>query len=261
MTFAFVNQKGGVGKTTTCVTLGSFLVSRGKKVLVVDCDPQENATVFMGARKEKGKDLYHVLTEREAVEDCIVATAQTGLFCLPASENLAALDMEFASQPDRFFRLRLALSRIRSPFDFIFIDSPPSLGLLPVMALTCAQFAFIPLQGEYFSLEGLTRALKTIQHIQETSNSELELFGILLNMVDSRTLLARQVEQELREHFGEKVFEVVVPRLIKFAEAPGFEKPLYEFDRTSQASQIYEKLTDEFLKRLDSMGSASSAIL
>lgn len=260
MTLSFVNQKGGVGKTTTCVTLASFLVARGSKVLIVDSDPQGNATVFTGARGEAGLDLYRALMGEHSPEACIAKTSQTGLFCLPSSMDLAGVDLDLASHADRFFRMRGLLAQIRSPFDFIFIDTPPSLGLLPVMALTGSDGCVVPMQAEYFSLEGLARVVQTIRHVQETANPKLTIFGILLNMVDSRTTLAKQVEEDLRSHFGDQVFRTIIPRLVRFAEAPGFEKPLYELDRLSQAGKIYEQFSEEFVERCRAFSGAEGVV-
>lgn len=247
---SFANQKGGVGKTTTAINLASALVEKGRRVLVIDLDPQGNSTVSLGYdRKEVFISIYEVLIEGMNPQSAIFPTVQDGLFILPANENLPGAEVLLVDRPDRMHLLTVALSVIRSQYDFIFIDCPPSLGILTLNGLTASDGVLITLQPEFLALEGLTQLLKTIDLVREQLNPSLEITGVLLTMYDSRTRLTREVETEVRSFFEGKttVFKTVIPRNVRIAEAPSHGLPVTIYARRSPGAMAYRDLAAEVL--------------
>lgn len=246
---AVTNQKGGVGKTTTVINLGASLASGDLRVLVVDCDSQGNCSSGLGFDKSSGKpNLYDVLMREVAVKDAIYATEIDSLFLLPAGKDLVGATLELADLDRREFVLRSVLELVRADYDIILLDSPPSLGLLTVNVLAAADGLLIPIQCEYFAMEGLTDLLDTIERIRSAFNPSLELVGILLTLYDERLTLCRQVEEDLRAHFGSAVFRTVIPRNVRLAEAPSFGKPILLYDIKSRGAISYLNLAKELLK-------------
>jgi chromosome partitioning protein len=245
-TIAFVNHKGGVGKTTTAVNLGAWLALFGKSVLVVDLDPQANATTGLGvdARRVAG-NTYQILVENLALEDAIEATAVRNLYCVPSTIDLAGAEIELVTAFSRELRLSKALESIAGEFDFVFIDCPPSLGLLTVNALAAGSEVIVPIQCEYYALEGLGQLLKNLNLVQTNLNPQLQLSGIVLTMYDSRTRLSEQVAAEVRGHFPGRVYEAVIPRSVRLSEAPSYGQPVALYDPRSKGSLAYRALALE----------------
>lgn len=244
---AVVNQKGGVGKTTTCVNLGCALHNRNKKVLICDCDPQGNCTSGMGVDKGSSPSVYDVLINGVEAEKAVIKTKFGDI--MPSNQELSGATVELVELEDREFVLKNALAKLKGEYDFIFIDCPPSLELLTLNALCAADSVLVPLQCEYFAMEGLTDLLTTIKMTNRRLNSELVLEGLVLTMYDSRTKLSSQVENEMREHFGDKVYKTKIPRNVRLSEAPSHKKPAIAYDRMSKGSRAYMKLGSEFIKR------------
>lgn len=243
------NQKGGVGKTTTAINLATFIALAGRNVLVVDCDPQANATSGLGVDKRQVKDsIYDVLINNKEISQVLVNTKVRNLFLVPSSFNLTGLEIELVSTEGREFRLKRALENIRPAFDYILLDSPPSLGLLTLNTLTACKSALIPLQCEYYALEGLSQLLNTIGLVRQNLNPHLEIEGVLLTMADFRTNLTEEVIKEARAFFNEKVYRTVIPRSIKLGEAPGFGLPVILYDKNSHGARSYYEFAKEFLK-------------
>ncbi len=243
------NQKGGVGKTTTAINLGACLAAAERRTLLVDCDPQSNSTSGLGLRAVEGKNLYRVLLGECAAEEAVVPTELSYLSVLPASRDLAGAEIELVPQMSRETKLRHALEPLREKYDFILLDCPPSLGLLTVNALTASDSVLIPLQTEYYAMEGLSQLLHSIELVRKHLNPSLALEGIVLTMADQRNNLSRQVAEEVRQHFGAKVFEAAIPRNVRLSEAPSHGKPVLLYDISSRGAESYLALADEFLAR------------
>jgi len=248
---AIVNQKGGVGKTTTAVNLGASLAALEKRTLVIDLDPQANATSGTGCPKSGIPSMYSVLIEGHDIHTVVQDAGLPTLRLAPSSIDLVGADLELAEIEGREHRLKGALDDVRDEYDFILIDCPPSLGLLTVNALTAADVVVVPLQCEYYALEGVSQLVHTVDRVRETLNPELEIAGIILTMYDERINLARQVAEEIRNFFGDKVFETVIPRNVRLAEAPSFGKPILLYDVKSRGSEAYLQLAQEFTRKLE----------
>ena len=243
---AVVNHKGGVGKTTTAINLGAWLALEGYSVLVVDMDPQANATTGLGVDPRRvSSSSYQILVGGSPIEDAIEPTAVRNLFCVPSTIDLAGAEIELVTAFSRELRLRKALESLEDEFDFVLIDCPPSLGLLTVNSLAGATEVVVPIQCEYYALEGLGQLLKNINLIQTNLNPELSLCGIVLTMYDGRTRLSEQVAKEVRAHFPGKVFSTVIPRSVRLSEAPSFGQPVALYDPNSRGSIAYRNLALE----------------
>jgi chromosome partitioning protein len=242
------NQKGGTGKTTSAINIASYLAVLGKKVMLVDLDPQANATSGIGVNKHNvQKSTYHVLLEELEIREILQPTAIPNLFLAPSNLDLTGAEVELVGVLGREYRLKRALQKEKDNFDFIIIDSPPSLGLLTINGLGAADSVIIPVQCEYYALEGLTQLHNTIRLIKENVNSSLVIEGVLLTMADFRTNLTKEVILEVRNHFKDKVYQSVVPRNIRLTEAPSFGKPIVLYDKDSLGAQKYEELCKEIL--------------
>jgi chromosome partitioning protein len=249
-TIACANQKGGVGKTTTVVNIGTYLALAGKRVLVVDVDPQGNATSGFGVDRSKLElTLYEPLVEGVDVARTIVATSVPGLSLVPSSVELAGAEVELAAVDKRERRLRHVLASVKSVYDYILLDCPPSLGLLTVNALTAADSVLIPLQSEYYALEGLTQLVATVNLVRDHLNPDLEITGVVLTMYDARTNLSADVAGEARRHLGAAVFETIIPRSVRLSEAPSFGLPIAMYRPDSRGAEAYAALTAELLRR------------
>lgn len=247
---AVINQKGGVGKTTTAVNLGTYLAKSGKKVLILDLDPQGNATSGFGYNKEDITGcVYNVLIDGVSIHRVKKETKQPKLHLAPASMNLAAAEIELVSQLAREHKLKMAINEVSDTYDYVLIDCPPSLGLLTINGLVASDSVLIPVQAEYYALEGLGQLLTTIKRVRTSLNPNLELLGVLVTMHDRRTTLSRQVEDELKKHFGGKVFDSVIPRSIRLAEAPSHGKAIVDYDKFSKGATAYKNLAKEVIKR------------
>ena len=245
---AICNQKGGVGKTSTAVSLASCLALEGKKTLLIDLDPQGNSTSGLGVNKsEVQKSSYHALLESIPLSEILTRTCVDNLEIIPANQDLAATEVELVGELGREGRLRKAVSQLDPSFETVIIDCPPSFGLLTINALTAANTVLIPIQCEYYALEGLSQLVKTINLIKDNLNPSLEIEGILMTMADYRTKLTQEVIDEVRKHFGPKVYQTVIPRNIRLSEAPGFGKPIFLYDKDSEGARKYRDLTKEFI--------------
>jgi chromosome partitioning protein len=243
---AIANQKGGVGKTTTAVNLGAALADLGFRVLVIDLDPQGNATTGLGVNaRSVGASTYDVLMSDTPIEDCVEPTSVRNLFVCPATIDLAGAEIELVPAMSRELKLRRAVDAVRPDYDFVFIDCPPSLGLLTVNGLAAADGVLVPIQCEYYALEGLGQLLRNISLVRQNLNPPLDVIGIVLTMFDARTKLAEQVEREVRDHFGARVYRTVVPRTVRISEAPSFGQPVTVFDATSRGARAYRTLAEE----------------
>ena len=252
---ALANQKGGVGKTTTAINLGASLAACDRRVLLIDLDPQANATSGIGLSKNDPKSMYSVLLDGAGLRGIIRETELPTLHVAPSSVDLVGAEVELGDTEDRQFRLRNAIEPIKNEYQYILIDSPPSLGLLTVNALTAANSVLVPMQCEYFAMEGVSQLLTTIERVQGSLNPELEIEGIALTMYDDRMNLARQVAEEVRTHFGDKVYRTVIPRNVRLGEAPSFGKPIILYDIRSRGSEAYVSLAKEFISRAESISS------
>ena len=245
---AVCNQKGGTGKTTSAINIATFLAAQGKKVILIDLDPQANATSGVGINKhDVKKSTYHVLLEEVDIKDILQPTAVNNLWLAPSNLDLTGAEVELVGVLGREYRLKRALQKERDNFDFIIIDSPPSLGLLTINGLCAADTVLVPVQCEYYALEGLTQLVNTVNLVKEHLNPNLDIEGVLLTMADFRTNLAKEVIQEVRNYFHEKVYHTIIPRNVRLTEAPGFGKPIALYDKESLGAQKYEELSQEFL--------------
>ena len=246
---SLVNQKGGVGKTTSSVNLASALALKDYKCLVIDMDPQGNASRALSSDPNQ-PTVYSALSGAIEIQETIQKTELDSLFLISSNSHLAAFGLEIFKEKDWEFCLKKKIQPLVSDFDYIFIDCPPSLGPLTVNVLTASQKFIVPLQCEYYALEGLSQLIETIRRVKSHFNPELEFQGILLTMFDSRNRLSHQIESEVRQHFEDKVFQTIVPRNVRLSEAPGFGKSIFQYDPKSLGAKVYFKLSSEFEKRL-----------
>lgn len=248
---AIINQKGGVGKSTTAINASAALGQLGKKILLVDLDPQGNTTSGLGI--EKGTIdacIYEVLLDDEtSLTDVVIPDVVEGVDVVPATINLAGAEVELVSEMAREYRLKDALASAKGSYDYVIVDCPPSLGLLTINALVAADELLIPIQCEFYALEGLTKLIDSMKRVKSRLNPTLDIFGVLLTMYDGRTNLANQVADDVREYFGDKVFETVIPRTVKLSEAPSFGLPITEYDPTGKGALAYTDLAKEMINR------------
>lgn len=246
---SIINQKGGVGKTTTAVNLAAYLADKGKKTLLIDEDSQGNSTSGLSAEVTWKGNLYDVLLDDQPVEEAIVKTAVKKLWILPSSIDLAGAEIEIAGVPERETLLKRKIEALKEEYDYILIDCPPSLGLMTLNALVASDSIIIPIQAEFYALEGLSQLVKTVQIVSRKLNPSLHILGILLTMFDGRTNLSIQVAEEVKKYFGSKVFKTVIPRTVKLSEAPSFGEPILTYAPKSKGAEAYKKLCREVLRR------------
>jgi chromosome partitioning protein len=248
-TIVFANQKGGVGKTTTAVNLGAYVAESGKKTMLVDFDPQGNLSSALGVNTE-GPGIYEAITENKRIQDVIQKTSVQNLSVVPSGINLTGANVELVDQEDRALYLKRTLADVKDQFDYIFIDCPPSLGILTLNGLVAADSVLIPLQCEYFAMEGLTQLLQSVKRVQKSLNPKLDIVGILFTMYDSRTRLAQDVVQEVIGYFGKRVFRTIIPRNVRLSEAPSHGVPVHQYDADCVGARSYQKLSEEVLERV-----------
>ena len=247
--YSIINQKGGVGKTTTTINLGTAMAACGARVLLVDMDPQGNLSTGMGVeKKERKRGIYDVLINTHSIHDTIITTDIHNLELIPSNEDLLGIDIEFSDKPDRALRLKRAISPINN-YDFILLDCPPSLNILTLNALVASEGALVPLQAEFYALEGLSQLLKTIKEIKQTINNKLDLEGVIITMFDGRNNLSNQVERDVRSYLGENVFSTKIPRNIRLSEAPSHGLPALIYDHKCAGSEAYINLAREVLNK------------
>ncbi len=247
---AIANQKGGVGKTTTAVNLSACLGKKGKKTLLIDIDPQGNTTSGLGVDpRGVSQSVYDCIINDTPMRDVIIKTEFENLWICPANINLAGAELELVPKPNREYVLKEAISEIKDDFDFIFIDCPPSLGLITLNSFAATDSVLVPIQCEYYALEGLSQLTNTIKMVKKALNPEIVLEGILLTMFDARTNLSIQVVDEVKKFFRDKVFATIIPRNVRLSEAPSFGQPIIEYDKNSRGAECYNDLADEVIKR------------
>ena len=252
---SFSNQKGGVGKTTTCVNMAAYLAKAGRKVLLVDLDPQGNATTGLGFSKSAlKKSVYNVLIEEEEVKDNVLDTELENLWLLPANIDLAGADVELVYKKSREKVLKGALEKISRNYEYVLIDCPPSLGLITINALAAADSVIIPIQSEYYALEGLSQLMNTISLVRQHLNKNLKVEGVVLTMYDGRSLISKQIAAEIKKYFTKKLYEIVIPRNIRLSEAPSHGKPILLHDPKCMGARAYNALTEEFMKKTEGKG-------
>ncbi|CAI2563803.1 Sporulation initiation inhibitor protein Soj [Apilactobacillus kunkeei] len=245
---SLANQKGGVGKTTTSVNLGADLATMGKKVLLIDADAQGNATSGVGIQKSDiQKDVYDILVNEEPISEAIIPSKHEGLDIVPATIQLSGADIELTPQMARETRLLNALKSVSDQYDYVLVDCPPSLGLITVNAFTASDSILIPVQTEYYALEGLSQLLNTVQLVKKHFNPDLDVEGVLLTMYDSRTKLGQQVNDEVRKYFGDKVYDTIITRNVRLSEAPSYGLPIIDYDPNSKGSELYMQFAKEVL--------------
>ena len=248
---SITNQKGGVGKTTSAVNLAYYLAKAGKKVLLVDFDPQGNATSGLGVDKDKlNITMSDVMLGKKLLKDTIIATDYKSLWLAPSTPHLANTEAELAQAERRFSRLKVAIESVANQYDFILIDSPPSLSLLTVNGLIAARYILLPVQAEFYALEGLGQLLETMKLVRKNINPTLDLLGVLPTMINSRTSLSQQVYEEIKQHFPGKVFKQTIPRNIRLAEAPSYGVPIGEYDKWSKGARAYKAVAKEVIERV-----------
>lgn len=247
---AVTNQKGGVGKTTTAVNLASCLAYIGKKTLLIDCDPQGNSTSGVGADEQEHKySIYECLADSSITKEAVIKTKYINLYIIPSSADLSAAEIELAYEENREFFLKNSISSVKDDFDFIIIDSPPSLGMITINILTASDSVLIPIQCEYYALEGVSQLIKTIKSIKKKLNPKIDIEGVLATMYDGRTNLSIQVLEEVKRFFPDKLYKTVIPRNIRLSEAPSFGEPIIKYDRTSKGASAYMSLAKEVIDR------------
>jgi len=246
---SIANQKGGVGKTTTAVNLSALLAKKGKKVLLIDTDPQGNATSGVGVEKGASFSVYDVLVDDVEIENTVQMADVKGLDVCPSNINLAGAEVQLVSQQKREYRLKEKVEKIRDKYDYIIIDCPPSLGLITLNAFTASDSVLIPVQCEYYALEGLGQLINTINIVKKKLNKNLKIEGALLTMYDARTNLSNQVVKEVKNYFEDRVFKTVIPRNVKLSEAPSYGMPICMYDHRSKGARCYEKFAKELIKR------------
>ena len=247
---AIANQKGGVGKTTTAINLAAALGKAGKKVLMIDIDPQGNATSGLGINKRKIEvSTYNLLIADAKIEDVLIRTDYKNLDVLPSNMSLAGIEIELVEMQQRAYRLKQAIAPIKNNYDYIFIDCPPSLGLITLNGLSAAGSLMVPIQCEYYALEGLSQLISTVRQIKRMYNPDIEIEGVLLTMFDSRLNLTGQVVSEVKRHFPDKVYKSVIPRNVRLSEAPSYGQPIQYYEQMSKGAQAYDDLAKEFLRK------------